>query len=311
MGVKSDLVDLSDFAWTRLRKRLEGLTDEEYLWEPAPGCWTIRQRPDGRWRADWPLPSPEPAPFTTIAWRLWHLIDMYGEDRAPQWLDIAPQGPAIGFDDPSGEPPATAAGALEMLEAAHARWDRHLAVAPEERLQEKVGAVAGPGYADRTRAAYVLHMLDEFIHHGAEVGLLRDLWQWQHTTVADDPVVERVIRGDAAVVDELQADPAMRDQAVHAHPDLATTAAAYGRWGLVVDLARLGFPISGPGRTPLHLVAGAGELDVVQALVELGADVDATDPDFNATPIQWAQFLNRSDVVEWLSALGPGQPTKD
>jgi hypothetical protein len=26
------------------RARLEGLTDEEYLWEPAPGAWSVRRR---------------------------------------------------------------------------------------------------------------------------------------------------------------------------------------------------------------------------------------------------------------------------
>ena len=68
MGLKSELVDLSDEVWQRTRARVEGLTDEEYLWEPADGCWTIRQRPDGSWMADWPLPRPEPEPFTTLAW---------------------------------------------------------------------------------------------------------------------------------------------------------------------------------------------------------------------------------------------------
>src|SRR5205807_542475 len=81
----------------------------------------------------------------------------------------------------------------------HARWDRHLAVAPEERMQEKIGPVARQ-YADKTRAAYVLHMLDEFIHHGAEVGVLRDLWRWQHGMVTDDVLVDRVIRGGAGVL---------------------------------------------------------------------------------------------------------------
>ena len=27
-----------------LRPRLEGMTDEEYLWEPVPGAWSIRPR---------------------------------------------------------------------------------------------------------------------------------------------------------------------------------------------------------------------------------------------------------------------------
>ena len=180
VDVKRELVDLSDYVWGRTRSRLDGVTDEEYFWEPAPGCWTVRQRDDGTWMADGPLPRPEPEPFTTIAWRLWHLIDMYGEDRAPKWLDVPARGSPIGRDDPEGAPPATAADAITLLERAHERWDAHLDLTENERLEEMIGPVAGPEYAERTRAAYVLHMLDEFIHHGAEIALLRDLWRWQH-----------------------------------------------------------------------------------------------------------------------------------
>lgn len=38
-----------------LRPRLEGLGDEEYLWEPVEGCWSLRRDQngvyalDGRW----------------------------------------------------------------------------------------------------------------------------------------------------------------------------------------------------------------------------------------------------------------------
>lgn len=298
MGVKGELVDLSDEVWQRTRARLDGLSDEEYLWEPAPGCWTIRQRDDGTWMADWPLPRPEPEPLTTIAWRLWHLIDMYGEDRAPHWLDVAAQGTPIGHDDPDGAPPATAADAIALLERAHDRWDAHLSLAQDERLDERVGPVAGPQYAQRTRAAYVLHMLDEFIHHGAEIALLRDLWRWQNTTVADDPQVERVIRGDQGVLDALDVG--------NASSDLVDRAASYGRWDLVIGLVQRGAPISATGRTPLHLAAGAGELDVVKALLDHGADPAATDPEFHATPLQWAEFLRHPAVAEHLRRRAQG-----
>lgn len=59
-----------------------GLTDEEYLWEPAPGGWSLRRRGEatspmvygaGDWVLDFALPEPKPAPVTTIAWRLGHL----------------------------------------------------------------------------------------------------------------------------------------------------------------------------------------------------------------------------------------------
>lgn len=67
----SQLVDQLDFHWTHaLRPRLEGLTDDEYFWQPVSGCWTVHR--DGG--IDFAYPPPEPAPFTTIAWRLAHVI---------------------------------------------------------------------------------------------------------------------------------------------------------------------------------------------------------------------------------------------
>jgi len=292
LDAKRELVDLSDQAWQRIRTRIDGLSDAEYFWEPTPGCWSVRQRADGTWMVDWPLPRPDPEPFTTIAWRLWHLIDMYGEDRAPKWLDVAAQGPPIGMDDPDAAPPATAADAVALLERAHDRWDAHLGLVQNERLEERVGQVAGPGYADRTRAAYVMHMLDEFIHHGAEIALLRDLWRWQHATVAGDPRVERVILGDERVLDEFDGETPSAD--------LVDQAAGYGRWDLVIGLVQRGAPVSTTGRTALHLAAGAGELEVVKTLLDHGADPAVKDPEFHATPRQWAEFLRRRHVAAYL-----------
>ena len=254
MGLgKQELVDLSDEVWQRLRQRVDGLTDEEYHWEPADGCWGIRARHDGAHRHDFAVPPPDPAPFTTIAWRLWHVIDLYGEDRAHEWLAVPPQGEPVGLDFPGAEPPATAAGALSLLDRAHDRWDAHLAIVVEAALAEKIGPVAGP-YADRTRASYVLHMLDEFIHHGAEIGLLRDLWRWRQP-VATDAHTERVIRGDPTVIDDLAT--------VGDDVDLVDTAARYGRWELLVELVDAGLPVGSEGITPLHRAAGAGELRAV------------------------------------------------
>ncbi len=38
------LLDQFDKAREMAQVRLTGLTDEEYLWEPVPGCWSIRRR---------------------------------------------------------------------------------------------------------------------------------------------------------------------------------------------------------------------------------------------------------------------------
>lgn len=170
--MKDDLVGLSDYCWQRTSTRLNGLGDEEYLWEPVAGCWTIRDKGDGIHHADGAWPPPDPPPFTTLAWRIAHVTDCYGADRNAQRLRVDP-GPVVL--DPSGSRPATAEGAVDLLDRAHARWRRHLTGAPPESLAGKLGPSAGP-FADSTVAGFVLHMLDEFIHHGAEIAMLRDLF---------------------------------------------------------------------------------------------------------------------------------------
>ena len=78
------LAEQLDRHWRRqLRPRYEGLTDAEYFWEPVANCWNIRPRGQGRaaiaagggeFVIDFADPEPSPAPVTTIAWRLAHLI---------------------------------------------------------------------------------------------------------------------------------------------------------------------------------------------------------------------------------------------
>ena len=46
---------------------------------------------------------------------------------------------------------------------------------PEETLQESIGQVYGM-FAESTRRAFVLPVLGELIHHGAEAAALRDLY---------------------------------------------------------------------------------------------------------------------------------------
>jgi hypothetical protein len=44
-GVQVEQLSLQvERANRRLRERLSGITEEEYLWEPVPGCWTVRRR---------------------------------------------------------------------------------------------------------------------------------------------------------------------------------------------------------------------------------------------------------------------------
>src|SRR5690242_15856310 len=78
-GTGNSLITAFDYVWGWLTERLGGLTDEEYFWEPVPGCWSLRQDGQGRWRLDGGGgggPAADPAPVTTIAGRLGHLGGM-------------------------------------------------------------------------------------------------------------------------------------------------------------------------------------------------------------------------------------------
>jgi hypothetical protein len=183
--MKASLVQTSEYIWGRTWARLDGVTDEEYLWEPVRGCWSIRRADDGTFHPDW-VAAADPAPFTNIAWRMCHLIRCYGEQRNRVWLGVSTDDAPDRFEV-TAPAPATAADALACLAAAYSEWTSVLDRVSEAALGEKLGPIAGP-FADADKADFVLHMLDEFIHHGAEIALLRDLWRaGAGTTAAAQP----------------------------------------------------------------------------------------------------------------------------
>jgi DinB superfamily len=139
--------------------------------EPVPGCCTLRQTESGDFRAD-DADRPGTPPFTTIAWRLWHLIQNYGAKRQPEWLGV--ERPPGGFERDDAAP-ATAAEAIAVLARAHDFWQDLLRELPAVTWWEPLGPIAGE-YAESSKAALVLHHIDEQIHHGAELGVLRDLY---------------------------------------------------------------------------------------------------------------------------------------
>ncbi|MEH3132064.1 MAG: DinB family protein [Mycolicibacterium neoaurum] len=160
------LADQLDFHWdNQLRPRLAGLTDEEYFWSPVSDCWTVH--PDGR--VDFVHPEPEPAPVTTIAWRLAHVIIGVLAMRSHSHFG----GPAADYQTwPYANDAATA---LAQLDAEKARWTAGVRALSDADLQRPCGPAEGP-YADYPMAALMLHINREVIHHGAEICLLRDLF---------------------------------------------------------------------------------------------------------------------------------------
>ncbi|MCP2326879.1 hypothetical protein HDA40_005386 [Hamadaea flava] len=168
----NELVEQLDWHWqNHVRPRLDGLTDDEYFWQPVAGCWTLRPEPTtGRLAIDWAYPEPSPPPVTTIAWRAAHLIvGIFGARTASHF-----GGPAIDYDHhPFAE---TAADALQQLDDTYAAWATGVRGLDEAGLAKPCGPAEGP-YAALPMAALVLHINREAIHHAAEILLLRDLYR--------------------------------------------------------------------------------------------------------------------------------------
>ena len=182
MGIDwtTQLVEQLEWHWQELvRPKLDGLTDEEYFWEPAPGSWSVRPRGtssapvqagSGELTIEFAFPAPEPPPFTTIAWRLGHIIvGVFGARAASHF-----GAPAVGYHDFAYA--GTAEDALRQLDETHDAWITGVRGLDAAGLERAVGPAEGP-FAELPMAALVLHINREAIHHTAEVLLLRDLYR--------------------------------------------------------------------------------------------------------------------------------------
>ncbi len=61
-----------DSAWKFLERAVEGIDDDMLHWEPAPGCWGLRDNA-GRWCLDFYVPNPLPPGPKTVGWLMAHL----------------------------------------------------------------------------------------------------------------------------------------------------------------------------------------------------------------------------------------------
>jgi hypothetical protein len=219
------LLEQFDRAREMAEVRLIGLSDEEYLWEPVPDCWSLRRREDavtprafgpGDWVLDLGAPDipkneyaeiarqaasgmsvekiaedwsvsvervrevldhtgplePDRTPVTTIAWRLGHLHFEFA--GAWEWaFGERRQDPKLMVDfSPS------AAVTLERFWQVIDRWRESVGRMTEEQL-DTVGFSQYPygSDADEPYIGVLSGANLEFIHHMAEIALLRDLWR--------------------------------------------------------------------------------------------------------------------------------------
>jgi len=169
----SVLIRLWEQSGRRLRERCRGLTDEEFFWEPVADCWNIR--PDeqhvGGWSYEYEFAPADPAPLTTIGWRLVHL----NAGNRLYW-NHAFGDATLTF--PGLPVPHTAETALSEWRESRIPITAWLADATDGDLVEP-----RPSHLPERRMSagdQVRTLVEEQIHHGAEIALLRDLFARPH-----------------------------------------------------------------------------------------------------------------------------------
>lgn len=166
------VVETIDYVWERVRSRCDGIGQDEYLWEPTLGAWSVREESDGTWRCERPRPEPDPPPVTTIAWRLWHVASEclagYTVNGLGEWSLPGLEPGSLDWYPDVGE-------ALVALDRSWAGFRDGVDRLGEEGMWRSLGDGWGPYHQDPW-VALVLHAMDELVHHRAEIALLRDLW---------------------------------------------------------------------------------------------------------------------------------------
>jgi hypothetical protein len=179
-GLRRLLLEQTDMVWQQAHQCVDGLTDEEFFWEPAPGCWSLRRRSEltvdvapaelavpGDWICEYIGGHPQPPPLTTIAWRVTHTmlaVWSYIDDIIPREMR------------PEPELPYTAATAVAKWADVLAEYRAAIASYDDEELAASIPAWD----LELTRSFLVNHAHREVLHHSAEVGCMRDLYRALH-----------------------------------------------------------------------------------------------------------------------------------
>jgi DinB superfamily len=156
--------------YERLRKRLDGLTDDEFFWQPVADAWTIFEDRPGHWQYSYAVPDPNPAPVTTIGWQIVNVATcklMYHE-----WA----YGPAK-LTWPELMIPHTASDGIALLDTGHRLLRADLLGLSEDDLNLPRRTNWGE---IRPASRIFTVLIDHDALHGGAIGQMRDLYYWSH-----------------------------------------------------------------------------------------------------------------------------------
>ncbi|HUS61441.1 MAG TPA: ankyrin repeat domain-containing protein, partial [Acidimicrobiales bacterium] len=113
--------------------------------------------------------------------------------------------------------------------------------------------------------------------------------------------------GDAAKAEDLATyDPTIPERARAARPHAILEATEIGRAEAVRLLASHGFDVNARKRiTALHQAAYDGNVELVELLLDLGADPTISSADFNSPPLNWAEHARQEATAAILRPLTP------
>ncbi len=164
------LQDSMDDMVLRLVERLEGMADDEYLWEPVADMWSVRlvdSVAQVEMDADRDI---DPAPVTTIAWRMWHLASDCFSEYTKRFAGEPDAGDDLEWT-------MSAAEATQRFEHDWASFRSTLA--SHDDWFAELGDGFGPWHR-HCIADFAMHASNELVHHAAEIALLRDLYRAEH-----------------------------------------------------------------------------------------------------------------------------------
>lgn len=153
-----------DLTWALGEVHLAELTADDFRWEPASLCWTMRRGDDGEWVADWAETEPDPIPVPTMAWLSWH-IGWWWSTTADHLLGReVRERESVRWPGPDG--------AVAWLTGIRDEWLTVLDALTEDRLDEPSG-FPWPPDADLTVGHQVAWVNAELMKNLAEIGQQR------------------------------------------------------------------------------------------------------------------------------------------
>jgi len=197
---------------------------------------------------------------------------------------------------------------------------------PQRMLIEEVWGAAKHGYAERIRL---------LARHGAELntpGIRNQRTPYEEALRAGHPDIAELLvtlGAKRVALDELETfalecitgQEAVVRAKVAADPTLVTRLGFHGRVEMLhraiearrydgvrliaslgVDLNAM-IPGTGLDRAALHQAAMMGDLQMVKLLVELGADTTLRDCTYDAPPLGWANYSDKTEVAAYLRGL--------